>query len=247
VTTSGLATSLATSPVGVLAAGVRAGGGHAVAGVIGSRLAATWAAARPVPASVLVVPVALASSVSAAVWAGVTWRWGVGAGTLPLLGLAWVVLTAADVDLRSHAIPDRLTLRSGVVLAGTLAVLGTLGVRAALMAVAVPVLLLLTSGVFRLARGEAGVGLGDVKLAIPIGLVLGRLGVGYVALALVVTFVAAGVVSAVLLALGRIGARDRVPYGPYLALGTVVALIGGDPVAGLVAGLVGPIGLPSAP
>jgi leader peptidase (prepilin peptidase) / N-methyltransferase len=224
--------------VAVSLAGVAGAG----AGGVGSWLAGSWAARRPIPATVLAVPRPLTIAVSAALWAGIVWRWGLTPATLLLVGLAWVVVTAADVDLRAHVIPDRLTLRAAGVFALAVVLLGGSSasiLSAFVFALVLPAVLLVTSWLFRLVRGEAGIGLGDVKLTIPIGLVLGRLGTGHVVLAMAVTFVAAGVVTAVLLLLGRIGTADRLPYGPYLALGTVGALVGGDAAVGLL-GLVIP-------
>jgi leader peptidase (prepilin peptidase)/N-methyltransferase len=70
-----------------------------------------------------------------------------------------------------------------------------------------------------------GMGLGDVKLAAVMGLFLGRT----VAPALLVALLAGSVVGLVLIA--RHGAEARkqaIPFGPFLALGGVVALLAGD-------------------
>jgi leader peptidase (prepilin peptidase) / N-methyltransferase len=70
----------------------------------------------------------------------------------------------------------------------------------------------------------AGMGMGDVKLALVMGAMLGRT----VTVALMVGMVAAVVPSLVLFA--RHGARARkmgIPLGPFLALGSVVALFAG--------------------
>src|ERR671936_1909481 len=72
----------------------------------------------------------------------------------------------------------------------------------------------------------AGMGMGDVKLALLMGAALGRT----VSVALMVGMLAAMVPGVVLLA--RHGAKGRkmgIPFGPFLALGSVVALFwGGD-------------------
>ena len=71
----------------------------------------------------------------------------------------------------------------------------------------------------------AGMGMGDVKLAAVMGLVLGRA----VAPALLVALVAGTVVGVAVMA--RRGIRDgrktAIPFGPFLALGSVVALFAG--------------------
>ncbi|HSC21531.1 MAG TPA: prepilin peptidase [Solirubrobacterales bacterium] len=70
-----------------------------------------------------------------------------------------------------------------------------------------------------------GMGLGDVKLAAVMGLFLGR----NVAPALLVALLAGSVVGLVLIARHGAEARKRViPFGPFLALGGVVALLVGN-------------------
>ena len=72
----------------------------------------------------------------------------------------------------------------------------------------------------------AGMGMGDVKLAAVMGLVLGRA----VAPAMFIALIAGTVVGIGVMA--RKGVRDgrktKVPFGPFLALGSTVALFAGD-------------------
>jgi len=73
----------------------------------------------------------------------------------------------------------------------------------------------------------AGMGMGDVKLALLMGAALGRT----VSVALMVGMVAALVPSVVLLA--RHGAKARkmgIPFGPFLAIGSIVALFWGHEI-----------------
>jgi len=73
----------------------------------------------------------------------------------------------------------------------------------------------------------AGLGMGDVKLALLIGFALRRT----VPIALMVGFVAALVPSAVLLARhGRAARKMGIPFGPFLALGGIVALFWGEAI-----------------
>ena len=89
--------------------------------------------------------------------------------------------------------------------------------------------LLLTALVY-----PAGMGMGDVKLALLLGVALGRT----VPVALLLGMVAALVPSAVLFA--RHGSRARkmaIPFGPFLALGGVVALFAGHELLGAYLGI----------
>jgi leader peptidase (prepilin peptidase)/N-methyltransferase len=70
-----------------------------------------------------------------------------------------------------------------------------------------------------------GMGLGDVKLAAVMGLFLGR----EVAPALVIALLAGSLVGLAMIARHGAGARKRaIPFGPFLALGGVIALFVGD-------------------
>jgi len=75
--------------------------------------------------------------------------------------------------------------------------------------------------------GRPGMGMGDVKLAAVMGLYLG----GAVAVALLVGLAAGGAVGVVLIARHGLAARTQgLPFGPFLALGGVVALAVGNPL-----------------
>jgi leader peptidase (prepilin peptidase)/N-methyltransferase len=145
-----------------------------------------------------------------------------------LLGLALVLLLVPVtlIDLDHRIIPNKLT-GPGAVLAVVLV--------AALDTAALPEHLIagLAAGGFLLAAALAkpgGMGMGDVKLAAVMGLFLGRA----VAPALLVALVAGSLVGVALMA--RRGVRDArgttIPFGPWLALGGVVALFAGDAVVG---------------
>ena len=66
-----------------------------------------------------------------------------------------------------------------------------------------------------------GMGAGDVKLAGMLGLLVGYPGV---VVALWLAVIVGGAVAALLLTFGRKGRKDAIPFGPFLALGSTVAL-----------------------
>ena len=79
--------------------------------------------------------------------------------------------------------------------------------------------------IFLISRG--GMGAGDVKFAGLIGLMVGLPGI---VAALFIGFVSGGVIGLLLLLFRIRGRRDAIPYGPYLALGSAVTLLYGDPL-----------------
>jgi leader peptidase (prepilin peptidase)/N-methyltransferase len=76
-----------------------------------------------------------------------------------------------------------------------------------------------------------GMGYGDVKLAGVLGLYTGFLGWGAWAVALFGGFLLGGVVSIGLVLAGRAGRRSKVPYGPFMVLGALLAVLVGQPLA----------------
>ena len=79
-----------------------------------------------------------------------------------------------------------------------------------------------------------GMGFGDVRLAALLGLDLGWLGASQVMLGIFAGFVLAAVVGVGLMVTRKAGRRDAVPFGPFLAAGTLFVLMGGDLALGLV-------------
>ena len=72
-----------------------------------------------------------------------------------------------------------------------------------------------------------GMGGGDVKLGGVIGLLVGYPGA---LLALWLAVVSAGVIAIGLVVLGKLGRKDTMPFGPFLASGAVAALLAGDDI-----------------
>ncbi len=66
-----------------------------------------------------------------------------------------------------------------------------------------------------------GMGMGDVKLAGLIGIVMGAIGLRYVGVAAGAAVLLGGVGGILALAVGR-GRKSAIPFGPYLAAGAVV-------------------------
>lgn len=140
-----------------------------------------------------------------------------------LLGLVFVTMllaiTVTDLELR--IIPNKILLVAAILGVGIGAVgdPGSLPERLISAAAA-------GGGLFLVALAyPRGMGLGDVKLAAVMGLFLGR----NVAPALLVALLAGSVVGLVMIARQGTSARKQaIPFGPFLALGGVVALLAGN-------------------
>ena len=80
-----------------------------------------------------------------------------------------------------------------------------------------------------------GMGMGDVKLALLMGAVLGAV----VVVAFFLAFLFGAVVGLVLILSKRKGRKDAIPFGPYLALGSVMALLYGPWMLDTYLGILG--------
>jgi leader peptidase (prepilin peptidase)/N-methyltransferase len=78
-----------------------------------------------------------------------------------------------------------------------------------------------------------GMGMGDIKLALLMGAVLGST----VIVAMFLAFLLGAVVGLILIASKLKTRKDHIPFGPYLALGSVLALLYGQAILDLYWGL----------
>jgi leader peptidase (prepilin peptidase)/N-methyltransferase len=133
-------------------------------------------------------------------------------------GFCAVLAVLAAIDLERRVIPNRIVLPATVaVLLGNLAAEPG---RAAEWAIACAAAGLVALSVALLARG--GLGMGDAKLCFLLGA-----GLGWAVVSGLLIGVFAGAVAAGLLLLrhGRAARGMLLPYGPFLALGGVAALL----------------------
>ena len=144
-------------------------------------------------------------------------------------GLLALMPGIALIDLRHRIIPNRLTYPA-LLLFPTI-ILAAWAVDDAVEPLKGLLGALLYGGVlFVVAVISRGMGMGDVKLAAVIGLVLGSIGLRYVGVAAGSAIVLGGIGGLVALAMGR-GRKSAIPFGPYLAAGAVVAGLWGQPIA----------------
>src|SRR4051794_21728690 len=169
---------------------------------------------------------------NAALWVVAGLRFGPHLVLMPFLGLFSVLLALSVIDLELYILPNRITYPS--ILASLLvipsvslivtdhpltairnAVVGGLGYAA---------FLLVTLETFRLVARRDGMGIGDVKLALLMGLYLGWIDPVLALLSLVLSSVI-GLVAGVVVLVARKGRNEPYPFGPWLALGCVLAVV----------------------
>jgi leader peptidase (prepilin peptidase)/N-methyltransferase len=145
----------------------------------------------------------------------------------PFLGL---LVALSVIDLRHRKIPNRLVYPALLVSAAWVVVADLAGsemsaTSAALGFLAYGLGLLIVAFI-----SPRGMGMGDVKLAALVGLVLGSLGLDHVAVAagLGILFGGVGAIVALLAGATR---KTPIPFGPYLAAGAAVAAFAAEPIA----------------
>jgi leader peptidase (prepilin peptidase)/N-methyltransferase len=143
------------------------------------------------------------------------------------VALILIVVPAALIDLEYRIIPNRLTALGAVLALVIGLALDPAGEPERLIAGA-------AAGGFLLVAALAypgGMGMGDVKLAAVMGLFLGRA----VAPAILIALIAGVLVGAVIIARkgAQEGRKTKVPFGPFLALGAIIAVYVGTPIVDL--------------
>ena len=163
----------------------------------------------------------LVEAATGALFALAAWRFG----WTPRLLLAWVFVAAlvavTAIDLEHQLIPDVITLPG--IGAGFLASF----VNPAVSWLASFLGIVLAGGlifvVILVSRG--GMGGGDMKLAAMLGAFLGY---KMALLAIFSAVILGGLLAGVLMATGLRRRKDPIPFGPFLALGGVLALFAGE-------------------
>lgn len=175
---------------------------------------------------------------TAALFAALAWRFAARWELAGFLVLGATLVAVAVIDLTHYIVPNRVLFPAVVGSVPLLAVAaladGAWGAYArALLGGAAAFSGLLAVHLV----SPRGMGMGDVKLAFLLGLYLGWLGWGYVALGLFLGFLLGAAVGAALVLAGRRTRKEPVPFAPFLASGTVLALLWGGPILDWYRGL----------
>lgn len=156
------------------------------------------------------------------------------------LYLAAVGLALALIDLDCKRLPDALTLPSYPVAAVLLGGAALLGSDSGDLLTALLGGLAMFALYFALAFAyPAGMGFGDVKLAGVLGMYLGWLGWGAWAVGTFLGFFLGGVFGIGLILVKKGGRKTAVPFGPFMLLGVLVAVLAGPELANGYAELTG--------
>lgn len=158
----------------------------------------------------------------------IAWRFGFSAVTLGALIFAWALIALAFIDLDTFFLPDDITLPLlwtgllfnlwGVFTDLQSAVIGAIGGYMALWSV---------FWLFKLATGKEGMGYGDFKLLAAIGAWLGW---KMLPLTILLSSFVGAAIGILLMVVARHGRNVPIPFGPYLAIAGLIALLYGDAI-----------------
>ena len=155
-------------------------------------------------------------------------KFGLSSEIIAFLFLALLLVVISFIDIEFQLILNKITV-PGIILGAILTwqfcslgifqiVLGLLLGGGLLIAIA-----FLGKGLF----GKESMGMGDVKMAAMIGVFLGAKGI---ALALFLGFLIAGLFSFIGIALKKMQRTSYIPFGPFIAAGTLVYIFWGDQI-----------------
>ena len=150
--------------------------------------------------------------------------WRLGAVPLLLVRSLWVavLVQVTFFDLEHHLILDRVLLPSAVTALALSVVTPNLGwMMALLTALGTGLVFLAVAAVGSVIFSTEAMGLGDVKFSAFLGLILG---LRPTVLAVLIGVTLAGVIACALLLTRRRSRKDSIAYGPFLAVGALVAL-----------------------
>ncbi|MFM2353119.1 MAG: hypothetical protein RLZZ608_525 [Actinomycetota bacterium] len=152
--------------------------------------------------------------------------------TIALLYFASISIALTAIDLDTHRLPDAIVLPAYpvlvVVLAAAAIVTGDL--QSAARAAAGGGILFV--GYFAVALiSPRGMGMGDVKLAGVIGLILGWFGWPALVVGALAAFLLGGLVGVALIVARRASRNTGIPFGPWMLGGAWVGILLGEPIA----------------
>ncbi len=154
------------------------------------------------------------------------------------LYFAAISIALVLIDIDTQKLPNRIVLPGylvGAILLGSASLIsGDVG---ALASAGVGALAL--AALFYILSLAGGMGMGDVKLAGVIGLLLGWLGWEVLIVGTIATFILGGLFGVSLLVSRRATGKTGVPFGPWMLAGAWVAIFAGPEIGGWYLALFG--------
>jgi leader peptidase (prepilin peptidase)/N-methyltransferase len=171
--------------------------------------------------------------ITGALFVLVVWLTPVGPLLAARLILVCILVALFGIDLEHQILPNTITL-PGIVIGLLFSLVAPPGIKDALIGAVLGggILYAIAAGYF-LWRREEGMGMGDVKMLAMLGAFLGWKAV---LVTLVLASFSGAFVGLGMMAVQRGGMKYALPFGTFLALGAVAAMLVGDPLIAWYAG-----------
>jgi leader peptidase (prepilin peptidase)/N-methyltransferase len=166
---------------------------------------------------------------TAGLFALMAWEFGTTWETVAFCVFAAGLVALSIIDLKTKRLPRQITYTTAAIGAPLLVIAALVAdeperIANAVLGAAIAFALMLL--IYVASRG--GMGDGDVRLAPLLGMYLGWLNPGIVPVGLFFGFLLGAVVGIGLMASGAAGRRTKIPFGPFLAAGALLAVFFGQ-------------------
>ena len=158
----------------------------------------------------------------------IAWHFGFGLAGASALILLWGLIALTFIDADTQLLPDSITLP--LLWLGLIVNINSTftDLRSALLGAVFGYLALWSVyWIFKLVTKKEGMGYGDFKLLAAIGAWLGW---QVLPIVILLSSVVGAVVGIILILLARLGRNIPLPFGPYLAMAGLIALVWGHPI-----------------
>ncbi len=157
----------------------------------------------------------------------VVWLTPIGPLVFSRLLLVCILIALFGIDLEHQILPNSITL-PGIAIGVIVSLIAPPGIRDSLIGVLLGGgILYAIAGAYYLWRREEGMGMGDVKMLAMIGAFLGWKAV---LVTLVLSSFSGAIIGLLLMAVQRGNMKFALPFGTFLAIGALIAMLVGDPL-----------------
>ena len=169
---------------------------------------------------------------TALLFALAAWKFGLSLRAFAFAAFFWVLVVLTVIDLEHKLLPTRV-IYPALVTGWVLLVVDAMTMDQTERLLDAAIGLTIFGGFFFAVAFIVphGMGMGDVRLALLLGTFLGYLGgPGLVLLGMFISFLSGSLIGGIAAMVTRGGRKMKIPFGPFLALGTVIAVFVGRPI-----------------
>lgn len=163
---------------------------------------------------------------TSAVWVLTTWRVGLHAYTFAYLIFFSGLIALSVIDINTKLLPNKIVYPVGismVIIISTWAI-ATSNFEILRNCFIVGSVYFVLLGTFWFASNGKAMGFGDVRLSFFLGFAMGFYGFLISYIGMLLSFGLGAILGLLLILITKSGRKTKIPFGPYLALGTIIAI-----------------------